>query len=296
MAKCVSVWYRSRVSFMRWLRLTFLALVLFPSACSPSRLFYHPNNVLYLDPHKLNYDYEMMQFTSLNGKKLFGLLFRTKQDPKGIVVHLHGNYGNVSNHFLGSYYLVNYGFDVLIIDYEGFGGSEGTPNPKRTIEDGRGAVRFAETLNRNPKGGVVLLGQSLGGAVAIPVMAEEPEVKAAVIEASFPSYRAIARDVTKRSAWTWLAYPIYPFLLPTKYDPIRYLDKIPPRPIFFIHGTTDRVIPMKMTQILFAKAKEPKSVWYIEGADHIEGRRKLGEVYEKRVADFFTKALIDATP
>ena len=73
--------------------------------------------------------------------------------------------------------------------------------------------------------------------------------------------------------------------------PVRYLDKIPPRPIFFIHGTADRVIPVKMTKILYEKAKEPKSVWYIEGAGHIEGRRQLGEVFEKRVADFLTQAL-----
>src|SRR5436190_11935725 len=119
---------------MRVLRITLLGLVLFPG-CAPTRLFYHPNKVLYVDPQKLGYDYEMMQFPSLNGKKLFGLLFRSKQAPKGIVVHFHGNFGNVSNHFLGSYYLVNYGFDVLVMDYEGFGDSEGNSNPKRTIED-----------------------------------------------------------------------------------------------------------------------------------------------------------------
>ncbi len=276
--------------FIQALRITLLGLLLF-SGCAPTRFFYHPNKILYVDPEKLNYDYEMMQFPSLNGAKLFGLLFRTKQEPKGIVVHLHGNFGNVSNHFLGSYYLVNYGFDVLVVDYEGFGDSEGKSNPKRTIEDGRGAVRFAETLNRNPKGGVVLLGQSLGGAVAIPVMAKEPFVKAAVIESSFPSYRTIARDVCKRSAWTWLAYPIYPFLLPTKYDPVRYLDKIPPRPLFFIHGTADNIVPSKMTKILYEKAREPKKVWYVEGAGHIEGRRKLGGAFEKQVADFLSDAV-----
>jgi len=252
---------------------------------------YYPNNVLYVDPATLNLDYEMMEFKSLNQKKLFGLLFKTKEAPKGIVVHCHGNFGNVSNHFMGASYLVKYGFDVLAFDYQGYGGSEGKPTPKRTIEDGIAAVHFAETLNRNPNGGVVLLGQSLGGAVAIPVMAQLPQVKAAMIEASFPSYRTMARDILSRSVLTWILYPIYPFLLPNKYDPVRYLDQIAPRPLFFIHGTKDRTVPVKMSEILFARAHEPKTLWLIEGADHIEGRRKEGAIYEKRVADFFTSAI-----
>jgi fermentation-respiration switch protein FrsA (DUF1100 family) len=289
-------WYRSRVSrFLTPSKLTLLSLILLLNGCAPTRLFYHPNKVLYLDPAKLSYTYDMMRFPSLNGKKLFGLLFRTQQDPKGIVVHLHGNYGNVSNHFLGTYYLVNHGFDVLVIDYEGFGDSEGRPTPKRTIEDGRGAVRFAKTLNRNPSGGIVLVGQSLGGAVAIPVMAQEPDVKAAVIESAFTSYRSIARDVTKRSVITWLAYPIYPWMLPTAYDPVKFVAKISPRPLLFIHGTADRVVPAWMSQELFDRAQEPKSIWLLNGVGHIEGRHKEGEVYEKRVADFLTNALTPPT-
>lgn len=267
---------------------TIVSTVLLLSACAPTRLFYYPDRKLYLDPEKLGWDYEMMQFQSDNGKKLLGLLFKTKQQPKGIVVHFHGNFANVSNHFIASHFLVDYGFDVLIFDYEGYGDSEGKPSPKKTIQDGLGAIKFAESLNRNPKGGVFIFGQSLGGAVAIPVMALRPEVKAAVIESSFPSYRTIARDVLKRSWITWVLYPIYPFFLPIKYDPVRYLDKIPPRPIFFIHGDKDNVVPDKMSKILFEKAKEPKQIWIVPGAVHIGARNKAGKEYEQRVADFFT--------
>lgn len=279
------------LTLTRTSRLALLALILAVGACSPTRFFYYPNKVLYLDPEKLGYAYEMKRFESKNGKKLFALLFKTQQNPKGIVVHLHGNYGNVSNHFLGSYFLVNHGYDVLIFDYQGYGDSEGRSTPRRTIDDGQAAVQFAVDLNRNPNGGVVLFGQSLGGAIAIPVMAKEPTVKGAVIESAFYSYRSIACDVVKRSAWTWILYPVYPWMLPTRYDPVRYLDKIPPRPIFFIHGTADRIVPSKMSEILFAKAKEPKSLWIIDGGDHIGGRRKEGDNYEKRVADFFDAAL-----
>ncbi len=270
---------------------TFLAAAVMLTGCSFHRFFYFPNRNLYLDPQKLNLSYEMKWFPSTNGKKLFALYFQTDQPPKGIVVHFHGNYGNVSNHFLGSSFLVHHGFDVLVFDYEGYGGSEGHPSPARTVQDGVAALRYAATLNRNPKGGVVVLAQSLGGAIAIPAMVLEPLARAAVIQSSFTNYRSIARDVLKRSWITWILYPIYPSLLYTDYQPIRYVSRLPRIPLLFIHGTADKVIPAKMTKALYARANEPKELWIVEGAGHNDLRQTVGDPYDERVAAFFTAAL-----
>lgn len=255
--------------------------------CSPYRFFYYPNDKLYANPDHFKMNYEMHEFKSLNGKKLFGLLFQTELEPKGIVVHFHGNYGNVSNHFLASHFLVDYGFDVFIFDYQGYGSSEGKPNPKKTIEDGIASVRFAAQKDRSGNG-VFVLGQSLGGAIAIVTTAKEPLVKAAVIEASFPRYRAMARDVIKRSALLWILYPIYPFFLGKKYDPDRYVGEISPRPLLFIHGTGDNVVPLKFSKKLFEKAKEPKELWIVPDASHMGVRPQEGELYERRIANFFS--------
>ena len=234
----------------------------------------------------------MVFFPSENGKKLFGLLFRTKQDhPKGIVVHFHGNFGNVSNHFIGATFMLDHGFDVLVFDYEGFGGSEGRPSPARTVGDGMAALKLAAALDRNPQGGVVVLAQSLGGAIAIPAIARERFVRAAVIQSTFPNYRMIARDVLKRSWITWILYPIYPQLLYTRYEPARWVTKLPPIPLLFIHGDRDNVVPMKMTKILYDRAHEPKELWIVPGAGHNSLRQEAGDEYDRRVADFFSKAV-----
>jgi hypothetical protein len=146
-------------------------------------------------------------------------------------------------------------------------------------------------LNRNPDGGVVVLGQSLGGAIAIPVVAKEKFIKGAVIEAAYPSYRTIARDVLARSVILWILYPFYPFMISKKYDPVRFLAEIPPRPLFFIHGTADKVVPVKMTKMLYKKAREPKTIWIVEGAKHTGVRSIKRAEYERRVAEFFEAAL-----
>jgi fermentation-respiration switch protein FrsA (DUF1100 family) len=267
--------------------------VLALGGCSGTRFFYYPNRVLYVDPRVLGIDYDLVAFRSDNGDKLYALMFRTEKKPKGTIVHFHGNFGNVSNHFKQCQFLTRDGFDVMTFDYEGYGGSEGRPSPRRCVADGLAAVRYARKISRNPRGGVALFGQSLGGAVAVVVAAKDPEVRGVVVEAAFATYRSMARDVLERSAFTWILVPIFPLFVGNAEDPLRFVDKIAPRPVLFVHGDKDNVVPLKMSEILYKKAKEPKALWIVPGANHLGCRRQAGEEYEKRLSDFFTQALND---
>lgn len=273
------------------LRFIFVGVFLL-SSCAPSRVFYLPNRVLYNDPDKWQLKCEVVYFPSQNGKKIYGLYIPCDGDPKGVVVHLHGNFGNVSNHFPQALFLTKRGWDVLTVDYQGYGGSEGKPSPKRTIEDGVSAVLYARDLPRNKNKVVMLFGQSLGASVGAGVAAMSPFVKAVVLEAGFTSYREMARVVIKKNFILWLAYPIYPFLLPTAYDPVKYVKQIFPRPVLFIHGDRDHIVPVEMSKRLYQAAAEPKELWIVEGADHLEIRKKGQQAYENRIGDFFDKALL----
>jgi fermentation-respiration switch protein FrsA (DUF1100 family) len=272
-----------------------LLLILNFSACSPQRFFYYPNRTLYVDPDKTGLHPELVRYPSLNGKLLTALYFKTDQEPKGTVVHFHGNYGNVSNHFPLSLFLLKKGFDVLAFDYEGYGASEGRPSPENLADDGIASVRYAQAHLRRPGTGVVVFGQSLGGATAIVVAAKEPLVKAALIEAAFSGHAAMARAALKRSILTWPLYPIAPLFMNHSHDAIRYVGKISPRPVFFIHGDQDRIVPVGMSKELFEKAGEPKKLWIVPGAGHLDVHRQTGTEYEKAVADFFTAALSTGT-
>lgn len=239
----------------------------------------------------MGYTYDLLEYPSLNGKKLTGILIRTELSPKGTIVHFHGNFGNLSNHFPLSLFLVKRGFDVLIFDYQGYGGSQGRPSPKNTVEDGIATVRYAQAHLRNPETGVCVLGQSLGGATAIVTVAKEPFVKGAVIEAAFASYPQMGKEALQRSAWTWLLSFLAPVLLRKTYDPIRYVADVAPRPLYFIHGDKDRIVPLHMSQDLFEQAREPKKLWIVEAADHLEVRAREGKKYEDALVEFFTAAL-----
>ena len=196
----------------------------------------------------------------------------------------------MSNHFPLAVFLVKQGFDVLAFDYEGYGASEGKPTPKNLVDDGIATVRYAQAHLREPGTGVGVFGQSLGGATAIVTTAEEPLVKAAVIEAAFTSYRAMGRDVVGRHVLTWPLYSMSPFL-ENHYDAIDFVGKISPRPVLFIHGDQDHTVPVEMSRQLFAAAGEPKTLWIIKGADHLQCRQTAGKEYETKIAEFFAAAL-----
>ncbi len=261
------------------------------AGCSAKRIFYYPNARLYADPHNAGLEYELVRYPSLDGTELTGLYFRTDREPLGTIVHFHGNFGNVSNHFPQSVFLTRHGFDVLIFDYRGFGGSAGRPSPEGTVADGVASVRYARSRLRSPEGRVGVFGQSLGAAVAAVTAAREPFVRAAVLEAGFTAYRAITKDVMKRSWLTWPFSHFVPALIVRRrWDPVDYVADISPRPVFLIHGTADRTVPAWMSRKLYEKAREPKTLWMVEGAEHLGCRKAAGPQYEEEVARFFREA------
>lgn len=260
--------------------------------CAAERIFYYPNKVLYADPDKMGIKAELVYYPSLNGEQICALYIPTEQEPRGTIVFFHGNFGNLSNHFPQAMFLVRKGFDVLAFDYQGYGDSKGRSSPKNTVEDGIASVRYAHSRLRARNGGVAVFGQSLGAAVATVVAAREPLVKAAALEAGFTTYRAIAQYVMRRG---WLTWP-FSFFVPTMivrrhYDPIDDIANIAPRPLLIIQGTADKTIPVGMAKKLFAKARDPKRLWLIKGAEHLLCQRVAGEKYQEAIADFFEDAL-----
>ena len=135
----------------------------------------------------------MIQYPSLNGKMLWAILIKTDQPPKGTVVHFHGNFGNLSNHFPLAVFLVKNGFDVLAFDYEGYGASQGHPSPKNIVNDGiahwcamrAGASAKSENRRRRVRaiagrGGAAIVGrrrERRRRSKAVTVMRSQPSVR-----------------------------------------------------------------------------------------------------------------------
>lgn len=257
------------------------------------RLFYHPSRGDHGSPKDDGLAFEAADFQSRDGTRLTGWFLPATGKARGTVVHAHGNAANKSNHYPLIAFLPPAGYNVLEFDYRGYGDSEGAPSRRGCIEDLHAAVDCVKRRPDVDPARVVLFGQSLGAAVAIVVAAERPDVRAVAAEAPFTSHRAIARDVLQRSPITWLfAWPVPLLALDGSYAPIDHVDRIAPRPLLVAHGTEDGVIPFRMSEELFERAREPKRLVPIRGAGHLHiPHPDVAREYRAAVVRFFDEAL-----
>ncbi len=194
----------------------------------------------------------------------------------GSVLHLHGNAANVSNHLPLVAWLPAAGFNVLMLDYRGFGRSEGRPTLDGVVDDAAAALRYLRTRPGVDSGRLVVLGQSLGGATALRLLARDSEgVRLAVIEAAFASYRGIARDAAAQSVVLLPLVPVAaPALPPAKDDPVTALSTLRV-PLLIVHGTADEVIPFRHGEQLAAAAPGGTQFIRVDGARHMESLTRV---------------------
>jgi fermentation-respiration switch protein FrsA (DUF1100 family) len=145
------------------------------------------------------------------------------------------------------------------------------------VEDAAAALRFLRTRSDIDAQRLIIIGQSLGGATALRLLARDRAgVKLAVIDSAFASYRGIARDAALQSIVLAPFLPLaLPLLPPAERDPIAALAAID-LPLLFVHGTRDAVIPFKHSEQLFAAAREPKRFIKADGAQHMEALMRGG--------------------
>ena len=222
-----------------------------------------------LTPNKIGLEYKDIALTTEDNLALHGWFLPVKGGVKGTVYFLHGNAENISTHIQSVYWLPEMGYQVFLIDYRGFGLSEGQPDLPSALKDIKTGFNWLikqETVSGKP---VFLLGQSLGASMGLYFAATDAEAKshlaAVVSDAAFTGYDDIARHVASQ---VWLMWPFqYPlsWLIEGQYDPIDYIGAISPTPLLLIHSHDDGVIPFEQSDRLFERALEPKTRASTEG-------------------------------
>jgi uncharacterized protein len=249
----------------------FLLFITFLSGCT--NLFFQPDRVLYLEPNRIRLPYQGVHFPTSDGLMLHGWFLPAKEVAKGTVLFLHGNGQNISTHFLNVAWLPAEGFNVLALDYRGYGASEGTPSITGVQLDIDAAMRHLLAHKGVDPNRIVILGQSLGGALAIYYAAHSTyrtNIRAVVIDSAFFDYRQIAREKLASSFITW-PFQWLPWLtVNDDYSPADSVAAISPLPLLLIQGDRDAVVPLHHSQQLYERAKEPKERWVVPGAGHIQ--------------------------
>jgi uncharacterized protein len=254
--------------------------------------FYYPNKVRYGSPEELRVAYESVQFPSSDGAKLHGWFLSATGKAHGTVLHLHGNAGNITGHFQHVAWLPAAGWNVLCFDYRGYGKSEGRVTRAGTIHDAQAALGYLLGRPDVDRNRIVVFGQSLGGAIGIVLTAERSEVRGLATDGAFDSYRRVVAWHVHRNPLLLVAAWWYPhFMVGPEYDPIGYIGRITPRPVFIMHGTADQVVDPRMARTLYDAAGEPKELWMVEGADHYGAMQDDAEEAHARLLRFFGRCV-----
>jgi fermentation-respiration switch protein FrsA (DUF1100 family) len=195
------------------------------------------------------------------------------------LLYLHGTRFSLGNNLFRIVRFHRLGFNVLAIDYRGFGQSDGELPCETDIKaDARAA--WAELVRREGRPAQrYIYGHSLGAAVAIDLAANEEGVAGVIAESGFTS---LADVVAERHL------PLGP-LMTQRFDALSQAPRIR-APVLFVHGTADSVVPATMTQRLFDAAPEPKRMLLIEGGNHSNSSDQGADDYRRAVADFVAVA------
>jgi len=233
-------------------------------------LKYFQEKVVFLPvilPHDHTYDFEndfeeYLWDTPFDGK-INALHFRIK-NPKGVIAYFHGNADNLHRWGKIAVEFTKFGYDVLVMDYRGYGKSSGPRNEEYLYSDAQFFYDFAKENYGENK--IIVYGRSLGGAFATKI-AGENQPKMVILEATFYNLQ----DIVNR----WL--------------PGKVTDKVSPKmtyhflsnqnilkvkvPLYHFHGTKDSVVPLKSGKKLFEvfekeHPKIPKKFIEIKGGTH----------------------------
>jgi hypothetical protein len=252
------------------LAVALIALLALLLAGCVERMFFYPDSAQYTTPARFGLQHEDVFIATADGVRLHGWWLPAKGPARGTVLHLHGNAANVSNHLPLVAWLPGTGFNVLMLDYRGFGRSQGRPTLAGVVDDAAAALAHLRSRPDVDGERLIVLGQSLGGATALRLLARDGDgVRLAVIEASFASYRGIARDAALRSVVLAPFLPAaLPALPPSRDDPVTALAAMRV-PLLIVHGTADEVIPFSHGEQLAAAARNAEFI-RVDGASHLE--------------------------
>ena len=245
-----------------------------------------PEPQLQTTPDRNGMRYEEVRIPSGNGMErgeLHGWWIPAEQTNAATLLYLHGNFRNIGHNVEHALRLHNLGYNLLLVDYRGYGLSTGgKPSEAKVYEDAEAIWNYLLKVRGALPQRTFIYGHSLGGAVAIDLAVHHPEAAGLIVESTFTSMTAMG----KRD------YPYLPIslLLNQRFDGLDKISRLK-IPVLFIHGTWDEKIPYQMSEQLFDKSPQPKYLKLIEGGEHgnsggiawLEYRAAVSEFVQRHV-------------
>lgn len=247
---------------------------------------------------------EEITFTSVEDNlKISGWFFASRQtQPAPAIVLCHGVWTGRRECLPLALRFLNAGYNVLCFDFRAHGQSGGrfTSVGRHETNDVIGAVHYLSQRPEVDPARIGVIGFSMGAAATIQAAARCEQIAAIVADSAYATFLDAARYsfklVTKLPH-----YPVAPIAMAwakwivhvdaNHMRPVDDIGRIAPRPVLITHGELDEIVPVRHAHTLFKAAQEPKDLWIVDGAHHVQARDLDSDAYFARLEDFLSHAL-----
>jgi fermentation-respiration switch protein FrsA (DUF1100 family) len=240
--------------------------------------------------------FEEAEFQTGDGLTLRGWYMPVDHSTRTIILCPGAN-GSMDSDVIYAAWFHQIGLNVLIFDWRAHGRSDGSLVTLGYNEryDLIAAVEFAKSKGATRIG---VLGFSMGGTVALATAAVRADIDAVAADGAFVHIvTAIAGGLIERNVPDSLAYMLARLLLIAvsartglnlfTIDPVRWIDRIAPRPILLLYGGHDPFAPRAEVDLLIYRARQPIEVWRVPDAAHRDLHLRRADEYRRRVVGFF---------
>lgn len=256
-----------------------------------SRNFMAPVMEDFFQPEEVGLAYEEVFFQNTTHETLRGWFIPVAGADKTVLFCM-GNTGNISGMLLYARLLADGGVNVMLFDYQGFGGSTGGATAMSLLSDTLSAFDYLTESRGIPAQDIGVFGVSLGSPLAIAVAAERNAGAVAVEDVLLPTSQIesmkpyLPDDFATRMAVGVLRAVVLP-----KVEPLTNVPKLK-CPLFLMHGERDWLLSPSGTIQVANVAKVPTRVWIMQGAGHAPETLEVNELeYASQIQRFFREAL-----
>jgi hypothetical protein len=239
-------------------------------------MIFQPTSGVDLRPEQVGLSGEDVFLEAADGVRIHGFWLPAEGATRALLF-LHGNAGNASHRLPNAAELVALGTNVLLLDYRGYGLSDGSPSEAGVYADARAGLGYLIEERGIPEDRIVVFGRSVGGAVAVDLV-QDRAIAGLILESTFTSASAMARSLLPLAA---------PFVR-GHFDSENKIARLR-APLLFFHGDRDEIVPYGLGRQLFEAAPEPKAFETIEGAGHNDTTTIGGRPYFERIGRFLNE-------
>ena len=234
---------------------------------------YAPSRTLTTTPAAFGLRYADLSLEAKDGVRLHAWHVQVTQ-PRGLVLYLHGNGGNIEDRLPAAAAFAREQLDTMLLDYRGYGRSEGTPWEEGLYLDALAAFSWA--VRRELP--MVIYGESLGGAVAVE-LAYRRSATALALQSTFTSLADMADRVLP---------VVGRLIISQRFDSAQKFPWIR-TPVLIIHGTADDLVPQSMGARLYQLAQTQREFLVVPEAGHNDLTARAGPEIARRVASLLAR-------